>query len=210
LKFILLVEGDAERRVLPQFFGRWLNLQLNRRVGLKAERFDGCGDYLAGFEKKALLHLNGPQRADIIAVIGLLDLYGLPANFYPAHLQDAQERYDWAKQKLEDQVGQQKFRQFFAVHELEAWLLSEPKLFPPEVRKAFPGAAAQPETVNFHQPPGKLLDKLFREKLTRSYKKTVDGYDLFSKLAPETAYRKCPRLQELLDELLSLAKACGN
>ena len=173
-------------------------------------RFSGCGDYLSGFAKKAMIRLNGPTRDEIIAVIGLLDLYGLPGNFYPSHLNEAKERYEWAKQELQSRVRHEKFLQFFAVHELEAWLLSNPDLFPYEVRNAFPGSVADPESVNFNHSPGKLLDKLFREKLKRNYKKTVDGYDFFKKLNPEVAYRKCPRLREMLDEMLRLAKDSGN
>jgi hypothetical protein len=210
LKFFLFVEGDAERAILPDFLSRWFNPKLNKRVGIQPVRFGGCGDYLTGFAKKAVMYLNGPKQGDIIAVIGLLDLYGLPDNFYPAHLTEAWERYDWGKQSLESKVGQGKFRQFFAVHELEAWLLSDPKLFPTEVRNAFPGAAANPESVNFNQHPKKLLDRLFREKLKRNYKEIVDGRELFSKLDPEVAYQKCPRLKEMLDEMLRLAKDSGN
>ena len=155
------------------------------------------------------MNLDSPKSGGLIAVIGLLDLYG-PQNFYPSHLLTAQERYAWGQQKLQAEVSHQKFRQFFAVHELEAWLLSDPKLFPPVVRNALTSAAANPEAVNFNQPPARLLGKLFREKLKRRYFKPVDGYDLFSKLDPEVAYQKCPRLKELLDEMLKLAKACGN
>ena len=53
MKFILLVEGDTERRILPGFLQRWLNPKLSRRVGLQAVPFNGCGDYLARFAKKA-------------------------------------------------------------------------------------------------------------------------------------------------------------
>jgi len=210
LRFILFVEGDAEKTVLPEFLSRWLNPKINRRVGFTPVRFSGCGDYLSGFAKKAMIRLNGPTRDEIIAVIGLLDLYGLPGNFYPSHLNEAKERYEWAKQELQSRVRHEKFLQFFAVHELEAWLLSNPDLFPYEVRNAFPGSVADPESVNFNHSPGKLLDKLFREKLKRNYKKTVDGYDFFKKLNPEVAYRKCPRLREMLDEMLRLAKDSGN
>lgn len=210
MKFILFVEGNAEKTVLPDFLSRWLNPKLKRRVGFTPVRFDGCGDYLSRFAKKAVIRLNSPKREEIIAITGLLDLYGLPGNFYPSHLAEAKERYEWAKQELQSRVGHEKFLQFFAVHELEAWLLSNPELFPREVRNAFPGSVANPESVNFNQPPGKLLNKLFREKLKRNYKKTVDGYELFSKLDPEVAYLKCPRLKEMLDEMLSLAKDGGN
>jgi len=68
------------------------------------------------------MHLNGPSKEKIIAVISLLDLYG--PTFYPAHLTDRDERYLWAKQKIEGNVQEENFFQFFAVHEVEAWILS--------------------------------------------------------------------------------------
>jgi len=33
----------------------------------------------------------------------------------------ALERYHWAKDELERKVGHPKFRQFFAIHEVEVW-----------------------------------------------------------------------------------------
>jgi hypothetical protein len=43
----------------------------------------------------------------------------------------------------------------------------------------------------------------------RTYKKTTHGSELFSQLDVELAYAKCPRLKELLDEMLNLAKSAG-
>lgn len=205
MKFLLFVEGDVEHLATPEFLRRWLNPRLKQRVGIQSVKFDGCGDYLAGLAKKVRMYLKGPKAGEIIAIVGLLDLYGLPNNFFPNHLTEAQDRYEWGKRRLEGEVGQEKFRQFFAVHELEAWLLSEPNLFAPEVRNAFPGSAVNPEVVNFQQPPSKLLKKLFREKLKRSYRKVVDGCEIFSKLDPDIACRKCPHLKEMVDEMLRLA-----
>jgi hypothetical protein len=77
------------------------------------------------------MHLEGPDKNEVIAVISLLDLYG--PTFYPDHLKKSKERYDWAKNDIEGKVNQAKFFQFFAVHEVEAWLLSEPNIFPADV-----------------------------------------------------------------------------
>ncbi|MDQ3012988.1 MAG: DUF4276 family protein [Acidobacteriota bacterium] len=210
MKFVLLVEGDAERAALPEFFGRWLNPKLSRRVSVKAVKLSGSGGYLKEMVRLVAKQVHDPSASEIIAVIGLLDLYGLPNNFYPANLSSADDRYVWAKRELESRVGQAKFRQFFAVHELEAWLLSDPNVFPREVREEFPAAIAYPESVNFNQPPGVLLERLYRQKLKKSYQKPVYGRALFIKLDPEIAYQKCPRLREMLDEMLGLAKQSGN
>lgn len=102
-----------------------------------------------------------------------------------------------------------KFRHFFAVHEIEAWLLSDQTIFPIEVRKALPKSAARPETVNSNDHPSKLLERLYREKLKQEYGKILTGSKLFKALNPDIAYTKCPYLKEMLDEMLRLAKAAG-
>jgi hypothetical protein len=209
LKFVLFVEGRAELIALPAFVKRWLDPKLSRRIGIQPVKFNGSGDYVDQVARKAKKYLDSPGQRGIIAVIGLLDLYGLPDNFCPPHLLTAQELYSWAKQELEKRVRAAGFHQYFAVHELEAWLLSDPNLFPGEVRNALPGLATNPETVNFTLPPAKLLEKLYREKLKRHYRKTVDSRDLFGKLDPGIAYQKCPRFREMLDEMLKLAKDSG-
>jgi len=40
-------------------------------------------------------------------------------------------------------------------------------------------------------------------------KLVTHGSELFRKLEPDLAYKKCPRLEELLDEMLKLAKEAG-
>ncbi|PYS77020.1 MAG: hypothetical protein DMF67_12680 [Acidobacteria bacterium] len=203
MRFVLFVEGDTER-ALPAFLKRWLDPKLPRRVGITPVRFTGWAELRREVRKRAHLHLNGPQADEIIAVIALLDLYG--PDFYPAHLTDAGERYDWAKSEIEREVGHAKFRQFFAVHETEAWLLSQPELFPAEVRRGFPSRVDKPETVNFTEPPAQLLGRLYRDGLRRAYKKIVNGKELFDRTDPDIACNKCPRLKELLDEMLRLAQ----
>jgi len=207
MKFILFVEGETEKKTLPIFLQQWLNSRLSTRVGIDAVKFNGWQELVKDTPKKALLYINGPQQHDIVAVIALLDLYG--PIFYPADKQTSKDRYTWAKVHLENKVNHPKFRQFFAVHETEAWLLSAPDLFPDEIKKALPGKIKNPEEVNFDEPPAKLLRRLYQDKTKRTFKKTTDGNELFDKLDPNLAYKKCPRLKELFDEMLKLAKQAG-
>lgn len=204
MKFVLFVEGYTEDKALPKFLKRWLDPRLDKSVGIKTVRFEGWQELVKDTPQKALMHHNGPDRDDIIAVIALLDLYG--PTFYPKKLKTADERCDWAKVELEKKVNHPKFQQFFAVHETEAWLLSNPDLFPIEVKKALPAKAANPETVNFDEPPAKLLERLYSLKTGRRYKKVTNGRELFGRLDPNVAYGKCPRLKELLDKMLVLAE----
>jgi len=203
MRFVLFVEGHTEDIALPSFLKRWLDPRLSASVGIRTVRFDGWAALLKDAPIKANMHLNGPAQKDIIAVISLLDLYG--PTFYPPNLIATDARYDWARGYIEAQVKHPRFFQFFAVHEVEAWLLSDTRIFPTEVKKSFPGKVAHPERVNFDEPPAKLLERLYAAHTKRSYKKVVNGKELFGRLDPELAYRQCPRLKELLDRMLELA-----
>jgi uncharacterized protein DUF4276 len=203
LKFVLFVEGYSEKMSLPAFLKRWLDNRLRQPVGMKIVRFEGWADYNRDVQKKARVHLNAPGSDDVVAVIGLIDLYG--PTIFPAHLANADDRYNWGKGEFENRVAHERFRHFFAVHETEAWLLSEPALFHHDIRGSFPGRIAEPETVNFTEPPAKMLERLYKNRLKQTYKKVTHGKELFDKLDPATAYDKCPRLRELLDEMLRLA-----
>jgi predicted ATP-dependent endonuclease of OLD family len=207
MKFVLFVEGETEQKVLPAFLKKWLDPQLSQRVGIQPVLFVGWSELVKNLVKRAHAHLNGPDKNDIIAVIGLLDLYG--PDFYPDDKTTAKERYDWAKAKFEAEVNHLKFRQHFAVHECEAWLLSDPTLLPSEVSKKLPPSCSKPETVNFNQPPKKLLHKLYRDKLQTTYKEVTHGSGLFADLDPNLARSKCPQFKAMLDDMLALAKAAG-
>jgi hypothetical protein len=205
MKFILFVEGKTEKGALSDFFKRWLDPRLAEPVGVRVVRFNGWSDYLDDIRSRAELNLSGKSGADVIAGIGLLDLYG--PTFYPNNVSSAANRYAWAKQHIEGIVLQGRFRQYFAVHETEAWLLSDMTLLPAETRSAFPGRCAQPEQVNFDEPPSFLLDRIYRQRLHRPYKKVIDGKNLFLDLDPEAARARCPYLRRMLDEMLELAHA---
>jgi len=207
VKFVLLVEGYTEKQAAAAFLKRWLDPRLTQRVGMQVVRFAGWAEMARKLVAKAQKYLDAPEQADIIAVIGLLDLYG--PDFYPVHLTSAQERHAWAIDYFQQSVARERFRMFFAVHEFEAWLLSQPEIFAAEVGKALPGKIAQPEQVNFVEPPAKLLDAIYKRRLKQNYKKVTDGKDLFAQLDPAVAASKCPHLKAMLEEMLTLAKAAG-
>lgn len=204
MRFVLFVEGLTEDKALPKFLKSWLDPKLTKAVGIRTVRFNGWPELVKDAPLKAKMYLDGPDKDEIISVISLLDLYG--PTFYPPGKTASEDRYVWAKNDIETKVNRPKFFQFFAVHEVEAWLLSEPAIFPLAVRNAFPKKIDRPEAVNFDEPPGKLLDRLYMLHVNRSYKKVVNGKDLFSRLDPEVAYQKCPKLKELLNKMLELAK----
>jgi hypothetical protein len=199
VKFVLFVEGDTEKAI-PSFLKRWLDPQLNQRVRIQPVVFQGWSEFRRKISRSASMHLNGPDSDQIIGAIGLLDLYGL--DFFPNHMSSTRDRHDWAVAHFQREVSHPKFRMFFAVHEIEAWILSQPHLLPASVRKGLPASSALPETVNFNEPPAKLLDRLYK-----GYKKVVYGKNLFDGLDPLVAHGKCPYLARMLDEMLAMAKS---
>ncbi len=203
MKIILLVEGGTEQKALPAFFRRWLKGQhVDPLPAISAVNAEGCGNHIKECARRTELHLKNP---DVIAVFGLLDIYG--ANNIPGHCRTVEEKCGHLRQLLEKEVGSPKFRQHFAVHELEAWLLSDPTIFPPAVRKGLPAKAARPETVNSTEPPSKLLARLYRKAKDREYRKVTDGTSLFASLDPNLAYAKCKALAALLDDMLACLQA---
>ena len=138
----------------------------------------------------------------------MLDLYG--PQFYPSGKTGIRDRYEWGQREVEGRVkGGPRFRHFFAVHELEAWLLSAPDIFPRPVAEVVAKREQMPEEVNFTHPPKARLKAVFRSHMRRDYKETVDGVTLFSKLDPSVACKKCPFLKAMIDDLVVLAKAVG-
>ena len=71
------------------------------------------------------------------------------------------------------------------------------------------GKYPDPETVNFDTPPAKLLNSVYNQTTRRDYKKVSNGRQLFAKLDPSIAAGKCPYLNRMLEELLSMAKEAG-
>jgi hypothetical protein len=209
MKFVLFVEGhtEAEGKRFAAYLKRWLDPKLRQPVGINPIRFDGWAELLKDAPIHARTHLEGPKGPEIAGVIGLIDLYG--PTIYPSNITTPNDRHDWIRKQVERQVGQQKYRQFCAVHEVEAWLLSQPGIFPREVREALSNTARTPEAVNSAEPPSKLLIRLYEQRLRRTYKKRVDGPNLFDQADPIQAYGKCPHLKQMLDEMLSMAKAAG-
>jgi len=201
MKIVLLMEGWTEKQ-LPEFFKRWLDPQLPQHVGIQPVRFEGNPHYLKDFAGKTTFHL---QRADTIAVFGLLDLYGLKLE-YPKH-SDRDQKIKFARELFTNKIepaDRPRFRQHFAVHETEAWFLSEPRLFQ---SITLPKQCERPEDVNFDEPPAKLLDRLFSQgREGRGYKKTTMARNLLPKLDPSVVYRKCPNFKFMMDDMLAMSR----
>lgn len=199
MKFVLFCEGWTEKGALPEFLRRWLNSNLQERIGIQPVRFKGWSELVRESAVKAHLHLRHP---DVIAVVALLDLYG--PTFYPTDRETVAERVEWAKVHLEEKVNHPRFRQHFAVHDIEAWILSQPEVLPSAVGKKLKNV--NPETVNFDNPPSRLLGRLYEEATGFAFKKRTYGEELFRKLDPRIVREKCPHFRKLADDLLDMAR----
>ena len=164
---VLYVEGDTEETALRAFFSRWMDQRGCSGVGIKAVNFKGVGNYLREFVKRAKRDLNA---GSVKGIIGLIDLYRSGLQYPDGSLN---EKYSWAKTKLETKIDDQRFQQHFAVHEAEAWLLSGDNIFPPEVAIRLP--KTPPEGINFLNPPSHRLQTLYSRHLDRNYNKVIDG-----------------------------------
>ncbi len=203
MKFILFVEGHTEQKSLSSFIKRWLDPRLTVPAGITVIRFQGCSDYLIDIKERTHMFLSGKNSHEIIAAIGLLDLYGLE---FPPKLKTVSQKYNRTKEDIERKVDHPKFKQFFSVHELESLLFSDISIFPGEISKKMIKKSLKPETINFNNPPAKVIKKLYKKQLNKIYTKTATGKALFQKLNPEVAYRKCPYFKFMLDEMLKLAR----
>ena len=167
MKFVLFVEGHTEKAALPQFLGRALNPHLPKPVGIQAIRFDGWRDYERRCANVATRQLHGRKAREIIALIGLLDLHG--PHDVVRHTRNVTDPYAAAKAHFENIVGLDIFRQHFAVHEVEAWLLADPEIHDGRVRSALQRHARNPESVDHDAPPSTVLNRAYKARLDRDY-----------------------------------------
>jgi hypothetical protein len=208
MRFVLLVEGKTEDLAISQFIKRWLDPRLSQPVKVLTRRFEGSSQLIKDLNEQVRREFGSPGReSEVIAVLSLLGLYGLDLSF-PKKSSALEERVAFAGGRLRRIAKRHKYHPFFAVHEVEAWLFSQPEIFEVESKSQlrFRGS---PEDINDELPPAKRLREAYRNCLRRNYNKPRDGRNLFSKLDPNMAYDKCPHLKLMLDEMLRLAQEAG-
>lgn len=207
-QIVLFVEGHSERgearqRTLSTFFKKWLDPKLPEmaKVGIKPVKFQGVSNYLDSFVDRLELYLD---KGKANFAFGLLDLYGLPPDRIDlSNCHTVAEKVGRAEKTICAMVPdrfKKRFRQHFAVHELEAWLLAYPERWPPQVRDQI--RKRPPEQVNFKEPPAEFLDRILRGR----YKKTVYAKNIFRQVDPQVAIDKCPYLHRLTEDLLDVAR----
>jgi len=119
VKFVLFVEGHTESwRFLHSSSGGSIRNSA-RRVGITPS-VSRAGRTTVEIAKKVRLHLSGPTGKDVIEQ----SASSTSTDPLSIHLTSRAraDRVKWAKKHFEDQVGNERFAQHFAVHEIEAWL----------------------------------------------------------------------------------------
>lgn len=170
------------------------------RVGISPVRFNGISHYLDDVAGKVQFYLD-QHKANI--VVGLVDLYGLPPSFidlsgYASTTDKVRVARQYIRRLLPSHL-QSYFRQHFAVHETEAWLLAYPDEWPPAIRARI--TRRPPEEVNFDEPPSRLLRRL----LAGDYKKVVRARNILARVDPQVAVDMCPHLRLFAEDLLNVA-----
>ena len=205
-RFALLVEGESEHRALGTFLRRWLDAELGADHGIDVEvyKFEGEGDYRKRLATTVASEL---EEVGTICVIGLVDLYGFAID-YPDDGSTVVQRIAHARRRMTASIDKGKrpfFRQHFAVHELEAWLLADRAIWPECIRNRIP--EEPPEQINFDEPPAKLLKRLHVEELGRGYGKVRNAARRFQQLNPQLVAEKCPHFRAMVEDMKALALA---
>ena len=132
-----------------------------------------------------------------------MDLYGLGDVIDLSRFVTVEDKITASRNQFEKIIPRNyrnRFRQHFAVHELEAWLLAYPNEWPEIIREQL-RKIKEPEKVNFQESPAKLLKRLMKKR----YSKTVFASKISPKVDPDVADQKCPNLRLMLNEILEVA-----
>jgi hypothetical protein len=209
-RFVLLVEGHAEADVLGPFLTRWLESHVQHACEIETINCGGESPY----RKRLAEFVADSLEPDVIGVFGVVDLYGLQF-VYPETCLEVEQRVARARQLLMDRVADEHrpfFRQHFAVHEFEAWLLVDRMLL---LAKRMPWAKSvvdalpdqPPEEINFDNPPSIRLNCLFVDKTGRTYGKRREAQEIVPLLDPSLVADKCPHFRAMVEDMKAMALA---
>jgi len=202
MRITIYVEGQTEQGSLRDFFQRYLQSNNIQHIGIDIPPPSGSGFFQARYLKRVRTILDQPKN-DVIAVLGLADFLKFPKLIEcPKQHEDQATQIQWLKTELERAVDDSRFQMFFAVYEIEAWLLSQPAIFAASIASKL-GSIPQPENI---PEPYKFINDSYLSVTRKEYDKVIHGRSLFQKLDPTTASAKCPHLRMLLMSLATFAK----
>lgn len=207
MHFVIIVEGKTEKLAIPDFIRKWLDKGLCEKVGIKQRLFIGR-KLESGYSRQAGKIIETDNKNEIIGVIGLRDLYGMGYDLEGKSKGKERLIRDLST-RIESPVNEKRFKMFFAVHELEAWLFSDSEIFPTDIKSEITRISQPPENIDFDKPPSRRLKDIYNRKTKGQYGKTTTGRDLFSKLDPNDAYDRCPYFKLMLDTMEKMANDAG-
>ena len=211
MTIVIYCEGETEQRVLPFLLNYF---QARRRADeaqarLSARSLNGVSAYLTkiGPAVRNRIDVEGDQ-----VVFGLIDFYRCGLHFVRPKAQDT-DTLARRVEHLESQIHEliptgcrRHFHQHFAVHEIEAWILSDEEPLHKRLGDSQLGPWPRPEEVNLNKSPSTQIMELYWNKRRESYQKTTDGENLLRKANPDRIYEKCPYFREFVDEVLEACK----
>lgn len=222
-RLLMLVEGQSEEIFVKKTLAPFLaesGIYATPTV-LWTKRHKSGGGFHGGVTsyskiKRDLMPLTGDSNAKVTT---LLDFYGLPADF-PGYT-EARASTDPRSAVLElqgrfaSEINRPNFIPFLALHELEAWVFSDPRVVADHFGNA-PLAeklakvvteTGNPELINHGEKthPKARLEQL----VTTGYKETSDGAVLLDKIGIPAIRQACPHFDHWITGLLALGNpAC--
>ena len=202
-------EGDTEALALPRLVHYFQKSRLGSDpIKIKILNVKGVGNYVRAIGSNVQIRLD---QGDWF-VFGLLDFYGIgiPLPKLSATVDNPIEaRLKHLEQVIVSRVAEpyrKKFKQHFAVHEVEAWIFADERALSKQLAGARVPSEAHPEELNTGNHPAKRLASLY-SKHGQTYIKSVDGPLLLKAGEPELIYDKCPHFRLFIDDVL---EACNH
>ena len=217
----MLVEGQSEeifvRRTLAPHLAHH-GVYVEGPILLWTKRSSTGGGHRGGVSSweqiyKSLRPLTRDSNAWITT---LLDFYGLPRDFpglqHVSASINAQNKVIALQEQFAAKISHQKFIPFLVLHELEAWLFSDPDRVEEHFGQESLGRklrdvvqrAGGPELINQDK------DTHPKERLRKqvsTYKETTDGPTLLEKIGIEAVRAACPHFAGWLNRLEKLGGA---
>lgn len=195
MTIVVLVEGDTEV-ALMEHVRNFLNSQAanvkKTNPKIKSLKIDGANPVTIGKQIRNSLHM-----FDVVAVVGLIDVYPKFAN--------ASDAKKWLFESAKSANITQGFYAHAAQYDVEAWLLPYWDSICQRigVKQSIP--SPYPENINGDNPPAYRLKALYqRAKPARTYIKTKEMPAILRNKDLLTSISACPEFKAFINTLLSL------
>lgn len=215
MKVWVFVEGKSDKEALSVLWNEWRRKLRNKGWGIQFIPLENKSKYLkkigARAAEKLLFDVND-------LVVGLPDLYPNQNYVNTEYKHDNLDELAKVQMRLVKRYLQKKrlpginryMNRFYSgalSHDLEMLLLAVPNELKSRLGMSNKPSGWQrpPEEQNQNRPPKKIIQKLFLEKLRRSYKETVDSHAILSNVSirdvlfDEHGRDQCPAFRAMLD-----------